>query len=509
MGQEATPSKESFLKQFEQHAKLDLQNAMLECERKTYKWLEKLEYTGSNLTTGTSGGSVWLCAKYEKSAKKNSKIKSTTEVLLLCWYLPHEIDDRNPQNPYNLAKKEWESDIRKKIEEIKKGEKKGYNITYNPNRLSIARCVHIFSGIPSGIPKSQPRYNFRMAEFKYNPFQSETNETLKKNTELPKTQIGKLTLTSRIRDGELNVNSSCYGVIWKCTKSRATNTSFNKKEETDVAVLGIYRPDEKKYNDPHKKQIVEQWNKDAEKWIESIKKDNTMNLNDTGLHTLRYEVYALDKYLAEFHVKLKVDSEKKRPFYLILFRTKKYEDIEKTGIRKLGNVQIPALRANVHIKTTKGRLQTCVSQVRKTSQKIVSQARKAPGKVVSGVVYPFVHRRLGIARAYGTSELGAWRRSDENDRPSDSEYFLLHLLIKALLPNDWRLADKWAEEKASLHDILSHVSGQAGHDFSYIQDDTMKDIVHRLRYHQSPFELREKYVYYGCIHFRDLFRKIL
>ena len=79
----------------------------------------------------------------------------------------------------------------------------------------------------------------------------------------------------------------------KGTKSRATNTSFNKKEETDVAVLCIYRPDEKKYNDPYKKQIVEQWNKDAEKWIESIKKDNTINSNNTGLHTLRYEVYAL------------------------------------------------------------------------------------------------------------------------------------------------------------------------------------------------------------------------
>ena len=28
---------------------------------------------------------------------------------------------------------------------------------------------------------------------------------------------------------------------------------------------------------------------------------------------------------------------------------------------------------------------------------------------------------LGIARAYGTSELGAWGRSDENGRPSVSE----------------------------------------------------------------------------------------
>ena len=68
MGQESTPSKESFLEQFEQHAKLDLQNAMLECEHKTYKWLEKLEYTGSSLTTGTSGGSVWV-----SPASHNSK----------------------------------------------------------------------------------------------------------------------------------------------------------------------------------------------------------------------------------------------------------------------------------------------------------------------------------------------------------------------------------------------------------------------------------------------------
>lgn len=40
-----------------------------------------------------------------------------------------------------------------------------------------------------------------------------------------------------------------------------------------------------------------------------------------------------------------------------------------------------------------------------------------------------------------------------------------------------------------------HVLTNFRHDFSYIQDDTMKDIVHRLRYHQSPFELREKWAY--------------
>jgi CubicO group peptidase (beta-lactamase class C family) len=31
--------------------------------------------------------------------------------------------------------------------------------------------------------------------------------------------------------------------------------------------------------------------------------------------------------------------------------------------------------------------------------------------------------------------------------------------IKNLLPDDWKLMDEWATEKASLRDVLSHVSG--------------------------------------------------
>ena len=31
--------------------------------------------------------------------------------------------------------------------------------------------------------------------------------------------------------------------------------------------------------------------------------------------------------------------------------------------------------------------------------------------------------------------------------------------VKDMLPNDWKLMDEWASEKATFRDILSHVSG--------------------------------------------------
>lgn len=33
--------------------------------------------------------------------------------------------------------------------------------------------------------------------------------------------------------------------------------------------------------------------------------------------------------------------------------------------------------------------------------------------------------------------------------------------LKDLLPGEWNLMDQWAEEKANIRDILSHVSGVA------------------------------------------------
>jgi CubicO group peptidase (beta-lactamase class C family) len=31
--------------------------------------------------------------------------------------------------------------------------------------------------------------------------------------------------------------------------------------------------------------------------------------------------------------------------------------------------------------------------------------------------------------------------------------------MHAILPDEWQLMDKWASEKATVHDILAHVSG--------------------------------------------------
>lgn len=43
--------------------------------------------------------------------------------------------------------------------------------------------------------------------------------------------------------------------------------------------------------------------------------------------------------------------------------------------------------------------------------------------------------------------------------PETMRQFDWETKIKDLLPNDWKLMDSWAEEKANIKDILSHVSG--------------------------------------------------
>lgn len=53
----------------------------------------------------------------------------------------------------------------------------------------------------------------------------------------------------------------------------------------------------------------------------------------------------------------------------------------------------------------------------------------------------FAHGRNNTALPAGVREL-AWNTK-----------------MKDLLPGDWALMDKWATEKASLRDALSHVSG--------------------------------------------------
>ncbi|KAI0318427.1 beta-lactamase/transpeptidase-like protein [Amylostereum chailletii] len=67
--------------------------------------------------------------------------------------------------------------------------------------------------------------------------------------------------------------------------------------------------------------------------------------------------------------------------------------------------------------------------------------------------------------------------------------------IKALLPDDWNLMDSWAEEKANIKDILSHVSGIPRHDLSYSRSDTPESVLKRLQYLRPAFELRQQFSY--------------
>lgn len=43
--------------------------------------------------------------------------------------------------------------------------------------------------------------------------------------------------------------------------------------------------------------------------------------------------------------------------------------------------------------------------------------------------------------------------------PSDVHKFDWNTKVINLLPDDWKLMDEWATEKATLRDVLSHQSG--------------------------------------------------
>lgn len=64
-------------------------------------------------------------------------------------------------------------------------------------------------------------------------------------------------------------------------------------------------------------------------------------------------------------------------------------------------------------------------------------------------------------------------------------------------PSGWKLQDEWANAKANVRDILSHVTGLPDHDLSYGPGHTTTtfDIVKRMKYLKPSYELREKYQY--------------
>ncbi len=70
-----------------------------------------------------------------------------------------------------------------------------------------------------------------------------------------------------------------------------------------------------------------------------------------------------------------------------------------------------------------------------------------------------------------------------------------------ILPDElgWSLhdldGDMWATRKASIRDILGHVSGLPRHDYTYYPDDQPEDVVRRMGGLRTAYELREKWSY--------------
>ncbi|KAJ6482062.1 beta-lactamase/transpeptidase-like protein [Mycena vitilis] len=64
-----------------------------------------------------------------------------------------------------------------------------------------------------------------------------------------------------------------------------------------------------------------------------------------------------------------------------------------------------------------------------------------------------------------------------------------------LLPDEWMTEDEWTTNKASLKDLLSHVTGLPGHDGSYSPVDSPHDLIHRMKHLRAAYELRERYEY--------------
>ncbi|KAJ7629470.1 beta-lactamase/transpeptidase-like protein [Mycena polygramma] len=64
-----------------------------------------------------------------------------------------------------------------------------------------------------------------------------------------------------------------------------------------------------------------------------------------------------------------------------------------------------------------------------------------------------------------------------------------------LLPGEWMTEDEWTTSKASLKDLLSHVTGLPGHDGSCSPLDSPDDLVHGMKHLRAAYELRERYEY--------------
>lgn len=103
--------------------------------------------------------------------------------------------------------------------------------------------------------------------------------------------------------------------------------------------------------------------------------------------------------------------------------------------------------------------------------------------------------------------------------PQTLKSFDWYTRIIDLFPTDWALADRWSHEKATIRDVLTHVSGLSGyaysiyllrltityqpterllcdsHDLSYTSSDSPVDVIRRMHHLRPSFGLREKFQY--------------
>ncbi|KAF7361230.1 Beta-lactamase domain-containing protein [Mycena sanguinolenta] len=79
--------------------------------------------------------------------------------------------------------------------------------------------------------------------------------------------------------------------------------------------------------------------------------------------------------------------------------------------------------------------------------------------------------------------------------PRNVEKFSWDTKMRDLLPDEWMTEDHWTTEKASLKDLLSHVTGFPAHDGSYSTYDSPQDIVARMRHLRAAYELRQLWEY--------------
>ncbi|KAF7326571.1 Beta-lactamase domain-containing protein [Mycena sanguinolenta] len=113
---------------------------------------------------------------------------------------------------------------------------------------------------------------------------------------------------------------------------------------------------------------------------------------------------------------------------------------------------------------------------------------------------PTVMNLASCSKAFLSASLGILMQDfadgeNKTALPRNVEKFSWDTKMRDLLPDEWMTEDHWTTEKASLKDLLSHVTGFPAHDGSYSTYDSPQDIVARMRHLRAAYELRQLWEY--------------